>query len=251
MPKNVKNTTFPNLFSLLAPHTCRGCGRLGDPLCTRCKNYLITHHQNICPICHQPNPTGKCANCQKLPPIYIAGPKSSLLGNLIQALKYESVRALAQPLAEIMSSILPKPSSKTTNYILVPLPTINRHIRERGLDHTLLIAKELARIHPQSSVQKLLLRHQNTVQVGSSRTTRLTQATNAYKTNPTLKINTNATYILLDDVWTTGASLKAAYSLFDDLNIKKILLTTLVYSGNEEIFNSIPQNDRAPMLIDY
>ena len=41
MPNIVKNTTLPSLLDILAPHSCRGCGRIGNVLCNRCKNNII------------------------------------------------------------------------------------------------------------------------------------------------------------------------------------------------------------------
>ncbi len=208
MPKIVKNTTFPSLLDLIAPHSCRGCGHTGSVLCDRCKKYILKNHQNLCPICKTSNQNGTCKTHQKaLPPTFILGERSGLLGHLIHDFKYQSVRALAQPLAELLSQILPTPTSNT---IIVPLPTISKHIRARGLDHTYLIAKRLAKLHPNYRVQKLLIRAKDTVQVGSDLKTRLSQATEAYTINHKYKISPSTTYILLDDVWTTGASLLSA-----------------------------------------
>ncbi|MBR3248614.1 ComF family protein [Candidatus Saccharibacteria bacterium] len=226
MPIIVKNTTFPGLFSLLAPHSCRGCGHLGEPLCDRCKNYIIKHNQNVCPICRSKNPTGLCSNCPNSPLTFVAGNRSDLIGDLIHDLKYDSVRSLARPLAEIMNSCLP-PTKKS---IIIPLPTISRHIRERGFDHTYLIAKHLARLRPDCHVSRLLVRAKNTVQVGSDSSTRKTQAASAYTLNPKAKIDPSATYIIFDDVWTTGASAQTACQLLQKAGTKNIILTILARS---------------------
>ena len=227
MPKNVKNTTFIGLLDLLAPHSCRGCGHIGSPLCNRCKNYIISHHQNQCPVCHTPNSNGKCRQCRGLPPIFIAGERSDLIGDLVHALKYDSLRALAHPLAEILDATLPPTDSPT---IIVPLPTISRHVRERGLDHTQLITKHFARLRPHYTVANFLIRTKDTVQVGSSRTTRLAQATTAYQLKSSAKINPTATYVLFDDVWTTGASLQSAYRLLREAGAQRIIISALALS---------------------
>ena len=223
----VKNTTFPSLFELLAPHSCRGCGCLGSPLCNCCKNYIKDHHQNFCPHCKAPNSTGICPHCQNLPPTFIAGKRSDLLAHLIQDYKYSSVRALAQPLAEIMHHALPAIDQP---FFIVPLPTISRHIRERGFDHTYKIAKALSKFYPDAPVQKLLLRSNNAVQVGANKTSRLLQATSAYRINPKIKINPSATYLLFDDVWTTGASMLAAIKKLRQAGVSQIIIGILAVS---------------------
>lgn len=239
MPKNVKNTTIVNLLDLIVPHICRGCGRIGSPLCDCCKNNIILNHHNICPVCHHSCPTGKCPRCKHLPPIFIAGSRTDLIGQLIHDYKFNSVRALARSLAEILNDIIPSNlSSITTNITnspqiqIVPLPTISKHIRERGLDHTYLIAKHFAHLRGSNCrVSKLLTRNQNTVQVGSSREVRLTQASSAYSLVKNAAINPSTTYILFDDVWTTGASLQAAYAILQKTGISNIIIAALALSS--------------------
>ena len=228
MPKNVKNTTFVGLLDLIAPHSCRGCGCLGNIICECCKNNILATEFQICPNCKAKTKNHQCPNCHDLPPFYIINERSSLIGNLIHDYKYHSTRALARPLAEILDKTLP---STTNSTIVVPLPTINRHIRERGFDHTYLIAKHFAKLRGQNyQVKKLLLRSKNTVQVGANRSTRLTQADSAYKINPKAKIDPATTYILFDDVWTTGASIKSAVKKLRQAGASNIIIAILALS---------------------
>ena len=226
MTNIVKNTTFPSFLDLLAPHSCRGCGRIGSILCDRCKNNIILDHSNFCPNCKKPNPTGKCQKCKSLPPVFVINNRNNLIGSLVHDYKYNSVRSLAAPLAEILHHTLPTIDGPVA---IIPLPTINRHIRQRGLDHTYLITKHLAKLR-HYSVQKLLLRAKNTVQVGSNRQDRLAQASSAYQINPKIKVSPDTTYILFDDVWTTGASMKAAIKKFRQAGVHKIIVAILAVS---------------------
>lgn len=238
MPFVVKNTTFPSLLDLLAPHSCQGCHLIGSPLCNDCKNYIIKNHTDHCPHCKKEKSTFLCPNCQNLPPTFTIDCRNHLLGALIHSLKYDSVRALARPIAEIMNAVAPdfshiNPMNSAHNIHLVPLPTISKHIRERGLDHTLLLAKHFVRLRGSHyHVSRLLLRANNTVQVGSDRTTRLSQAISAYQLNPSTKIDPAAVYVLFDDVWTTGASLQAAFQLLTSAGAKNTIIFPLTYSEN-------------------
>lgn len=226
MPNIVKNTTFPNLLDLLAPHSCRGCGHLGNVLCNCCKKNILNQHQNLCPQCKAHKTTSKCKKCKSLPPTYIVGERSDLLGSLIHDLKYNSVHAIAKALAELLDLSLPKINGTV---IIVPLPTIDKHIRTRGLDHTYLIAKNLAKIRGYQ-VQRLLLRNKNTIQVGTDRQTRISQADTAYGINPKIAIDPKTTYLLLDDVWTTGASMQSATKKLRQSGAKNISLAILALS---------------------
>ena len=226
MSNIVKNTTLVSILDLLAPHSCRGCGRVGTVLCDHCKNYIIKTHTNICPVCKDTTDCGKCTKCQNLPPFYIVGERSDLLDAIIHGYKYNSIRAFSKPLAEIIDAITPQFQENT---VIIPLPTVSYHIRNRGFDHTLLLAKKLARLR-KINVQKMLIRANNTTQVGSSRSKRLIQAKTAYKLNPKLKINQNTTYVLLDDVWTTGASMMSAYNILLEAGAKRIAIIILALS---------------------
>lgn len=228
MPNIVKTTTIFNPFELLAPHSCRGCGYTGSILCDCCKNNIISHHHNLCPFCKEPCPAGLCAKCPPHPPIYIADERSSLIGELIHDYKFHSIRALATPLADILHHILPPID---TEVAIVPLPTISQHIRTRGFDHTLLIAKKLAHLRGRSyRIEKALLRAHNTVQVGATKAARLAQAEHSYRINPKFTPKPNTTYLLLDDVWTTGASMHSALTKLQAAGAKQIIISILALS---------------------
>ncbi|MBQ3464626.1 ComF family protein [Candidatus Saccharibacteria bacterium] len=225
MPIIVKNTTIISPLDLLAPHSCRGCGHIEKPLCDCCKKNITTNHKNYCPNCKTKNPTGKCKNCKNLPPIFVVAERSSLVGELIHDYKYNSVRALALPLSKILNQVLPEIPG---NVSIVPLPTISKHIRSRAFDHTLLLAKNLKKLRGKNyRVEKLLIRSKNTVQVGTDEKTRIIQATSAYEVAKNAIINPETTYILLDDVWTTGASMKAALKKLRHAGALKIIIAIL------------------------
>ena len=214
----VKNTTQTSLLDYIAPLTCRGCGALGSALCECCKNNIIKNRKA----------TKLDSRVPELPPIYVVDSRKNLIGTLIHDYKYNSVRALAPILAKLMDSIVPELSG---NVSIIPLPTISKHVRERGFDHTLKIAKLLKRYRGQNyKVQKLLLRNKNTVQVGADKTARIAQAKTAYCINPKIPIDKNTTYLLFDDVWTTGASLKEATKKLREAGAQKIIIAVLAVS---------------------
>lgn len=223
----VNNTTFLSPVDLIAPHSCRGCGDIGSPLCGRCKNYILSEHHNLCPNCKSSNPTGICPKCPSMPPTFTVANRTSSVGLLVHDLKYTSSRSLAKPLAELANSILPDIIGPV---VIVPLPTISRHIRERGFDHTLEISRRLAKLRPDWHVEKVLLRARDSVQVGATESARLSQAKKAYQINSKNKIDPSATYLLFDDVWTTGASMKAAHKILTRAGIRKTMMLILAVS---------------------
>lgn len=236
MPKIVKITTFFRPFDLLAPHSCRGCGRTGTPLCRRCKNYILRTACPVCPYCKAELPLladtyqfGACPVCTtnpSLPPAYVVSERAGLLDLLLHEFKYDSVRALGPLLAELLDARLPAFDSPVT---IIPLPTATHHIRGRGFDHTRTLARYLARLRG-CQVAPLLSRAKNTTQVGAGRDQRLAQADAAYTLAPHAKLYPDTTYLLLDDISTTGASITAAVKKLRQAGASHIAVALLAVS---------------------
>ena len=159
----------------------------------------------------------------------MAGWRDEKLGELVEEYKYQSVRELGQKLAEILDGVLPCFEEEV---IVVPLPTLNRHIRERGLDHTYTIAKKLARMRGWQ-VEKILVRTGTNVQVGANRAERIKQASEAYGLKEDARIDRNKLYLMVDDVWTTGASMEAAARIIKKAGARKLAAAVLVIGRDD------------------
>lgn len=221
----VKNTTHCGVLDLLCPHSCRGCGRLGEVLCGCCKNNIISRHERVCPLCKEMVADGRdlCADCD-LPfsAVYVGGWKEGVLGELVKDYKYKSVRAVGDVLVDILDASIGVVEGDVS---VVPLPTIGRHVRERGLDHTLMMAKKLAKRRGWRC-ERLLVRAADTVQVGMQASERRLQADRAYAIKGV--VEAERTYLLLDDVWTTGASLMAAAKVVQEAGAEKVKAVVVV-----------------------
>lgn len=131
------------------------------------------------------------------------GPREGAIERLVDAAKFESVREAADMQAELLASVLPD----LPGVVVVPVPTIRPHIRRRGYDHTLRLARQLAR-RIDGRCEALLVRRGTSVQHGASRAARLKQAAQAFAVRSSADEHTR--YLLVDDVTTTGASLLEA-----------------------------------------
>ena len=147
---------------------------------------------------------------------FCVGEREGALGRLIEIYKYNSVRAASIELAGLLSAVI------EDGYMLVPLPTIRRHIRERGFDHIALICKKLG-----MPIERLLVRRNNTVQVGANNEERQKQASEAYLAKPA---NPDSRYLLVDDVWTTGSSMMAACNAMHSAGAKNLAIAVIARS---------------------
>ena len=117
--------------------------------------------------------------------------------------------------------------------ILVPMATNRKHVRERGFDHMRKIAREIERWI--GDVEKLemiplLKRAKDTVQVGASVAVRTKQAKEAVSVSERylgedgkfLEEIRQARIVLIDDVWTTGASMVEAGKILREAGAREL-----------------------------
>lgn len=243
----VKNTTRCGVLDLLCPHSCRGCGRLGSVLCERCKKNLITARRMICPVCKQEFELGlndmenmSCSECDLggFTAIFAAGWRDGVLKKMVEEYKYQAIWALGDVLAEVLEEMLPSKDEifwrdlGQCEVVIVPLPTIGRHVRERGLDHTFRMAHKLAKWRGWKC-ERILSRAADTVQVGAKAADREEQARKAYEVYG--KVDAERIYVLLDDVWTTGASMRAAAEVMRLAGAKRLIGLVVAVGKAREI----------------
>lgn len=122
---------------------------------------------------------------------------------LVYYLKFKSARIAALSIAELMAEALPQIPNDT---VIVPIPTASKRQRQRGFDHTALLARELSK---RTGIywEQILARSGQRRQVGATREQRLTQLEGAFMAKKSLK---GMSILLLDDIVTTGGTLEMA-----------------------------------------
>lgn len=95
-------------------------------------------------------------------------------------------------------------SNFPSDTVITYVPTISRHVRQRGYDHMKRIAQRLGDIRG-LRVERLIERPIEVVQRGATRRDRLSQQRNAFTVTATI----NHPVLIIDDIYTTGATLEA------------------------------------------
>ncbi len=106
--------------------------------------------------------------------------------------------------------------------LIIPVPTIAKHRRQRSFDHTKLIAQELSRFSgtPQAD---LLQRTDNKTQVGARKSERSSQVLRSTKLRADVSALAKGKNILLiDDVITTGATVFASSTALKSAGAKSV-----------------------------
>jgi len=133
----------------------------------------------------------------------VVGSRADALKKVVDDYKFERTRAAHVLLADLFDATLP---TLPVDTIVVPVPTIAKHVRMRGYDHMRLIGREFARTR-RLPYSPCLYRATATMQRGASRALRREQAAAAFMAHGVRK---DARYMVVDDVSTTGATLEYA-----------------------------------------
>lgn len=193
------------ISSLIAPHYCCSCGVIGELLCESCKYDIVSNTTNQCLNCMTPVARfgDVCSDCRTA---YERGWFVSLhrdsLRQLVESYKFSGAKQAGLDLAALLHQALP---TIPDDFTVVTVPTLRSHVRVRGYDHAELLARSFAGSRSLPFASPLWRRHQLT-QRGANRQERYKQAESAFDCYDKL----SGSYILIDDVCTTGATLHFA-----------------------------------------
>lgn len=190
------------LVDLIFPPRCAGCGRVGWGWCARCQADL---EQTPYPQYVQP-----------LPPLSGMASTAVHEGKVQQAiwsLKYENARHISQPLGDRLAAHLGRLDWPVS--CIVPVPMHVERLAQRGYNQAQLLAEQAARLAALPCRPDALRRWRFTPsQVGLGREARLENVKDAFEASPALA--DGQIVLLVDDVYTTGATLSAcAAALLD------------------------------------
>ena len=124
----------------------------------------------------------------------------------IHANKYEHYQPAAQLLAKLLDTWL---RTQPTDVVIVPIPLFPRRQRERGHNQLDTILR-YSQMRPTVQRNWLARTRNTTPQVSLSRAARRENMIDAFTIKKQPKLAPGSTVVLLDDVITTGATMKAA-----------------------------------------
>lgn len=210
------------LISIIAPQMCLNCGSEGYVLCNWCLSGVITPLPSRCYNCKAVTTDSrvcpKCRSNSKLQHVWAATEYAGVAKDLIGKFKFDRAQTASQVISQAMADILPY--LQRDEIILVPIPTATSRMRQRGYDHTLLLAKGISK-YKKLPYQSLLVRLGQSRQVGSTRDQRRTQLTgNFIVKNPLLVKGKDI--LIVDDIVTSGGTLEVAASELKKAGAKSV-----------------------------
>lgn len=185
---------------------CRVCwSRIREvpaPRCARCWT----------PLAPGRDPGPRCATCRDLPAAIRVVRSAFVMGevarNLVHSLKYRGWSALGEPLGRRMAS-LPFPLDvEEEARVVVPVPTSRTRARERGYDQAALLAASFASRTGRTVMHGVLVRTRDAAtQTALHPDERRANVAGAFAVPAERRGDLRGEHVLLvDDVWTTGAT---------------------------------------------
>jgi ComF family protein len=247
------------VLDLLFPPHCVACQRYGAWLCPECVDAIQVIQPPVCPRCGFPlsdsprspapgaSPTSPaslahvrgsdsiCGKCGMAPAELDGLRAFAFLGGSIRLaihqFKYNDLRCLAVPLAELMSrgwSTL-FPQDRVVS-VIVPVPLHPARERKRGYNQAALLARELAPMLGLPMVGDVLVRTKATTpQVGLSPEERRANVRGAFACIG--RSLDGARVLLVDDVYTTGSTMEAAALALREGGVHSVWAYTLARAG--------------------
>ena len=224
------------LLDLFFPWTCLSCHQevTNDyPLCDNCLKQIPIVTDFICPVCQRLIiPDKKHYSCLKHTKLDALGNvnfyHNSILRETIHWFKYHQIISLRKPLSFLMIKFLKQSyyfsQVPKNNLIIIPLPLHPKKKKQRGFNQSELMAQDVAHYFQLPYNDHLLIRVKNNLpQVNiNDYEQRQLNAINIFEVlnNQELK---NKIVLLIDDVYTTGATMQEAAKILKQNGAKKVI----------------------------
>jgi ComF family protein len=235
------------LVDWLYPPRCRGCasriyGRDSEYFCTACWDEIQLVCHPLCNVCGRPFPDASgddhsCGVCLERRPRFAAArawaryPREEQqihpLRQVVQKFKYGRKVALGKPLGRLMARGCQEFIEACGADLIVPVPLHAKRLRWRGFNQSVLLARQIGRIHHLPMDPFLLLRGKDTTpQTQLSEEERRRNMRSAFAVHPEKSVQ-GKTVLLIDDVYTSGATVNECSRTLKRAGAKEVYVLTL------------------------
>lgn len=199
--QDVPNSVYYSIVGLvdwIYPCKCVNCGAGRSYVCQRCRRLIGRKGASL-------RYTG-------------------VVRKIMKAIKYRGTYDMVKELVEIWD---PPAPDQVTETIVTWVPMWEPKRKLRGFDQAELIAREVGRrwgVEPRA----LLMRARETKPMyGLNKSERAENVRGAFRLNPKFKITNYKQVVLVDDVWTTGATMRECVRVLGKAGVKRVWCLTV------------------------
>lgn len=199
------------IVDLLFPKVCIGCGREGEYVCAKCQGNL-KNPEEICPMCTRPSLDGfthpRCRGKLGMDRLLVGLPYKGVVQKCLKKVKYKSNWDIVECLYKLCK--FEAINEMTVTYV----PMWKNKEQERGFNQAEIVAKLVAR----GNQIKLLERCRETKPMfGLSKPERQKNIENVFRF---VGEASPEKVLLVDDVWTTGATMRECAKVLKQNGVK-------------------------------
>lgn len=240
--RNIITTIGNKIIDFIFPRHCVACGKVNpkgeyEHICPDCAKSLHILNGTRCTLCSEPLGTNNMPNihgCPMCADKKFMFDKSLCLCSfdgpareMVHELKYRTGAHIIHDMAKIAKKF-PETEDFIKNAILVPIPLHNTRAISRKYNQSELIATMLTQTFPNANakVKTILKRTRSTsTQTTLDREARAANIKNAFaisKSKTVKSIKKDANIILVDDVFTSGATLSECAKILKKAGFKNV-----------------------------
>lgn len=234
---------FDFIASLLYPKKCVRCKKSGSYICDNCFAGITFLEYQLCGVCQKGSIDGlthpKCRTKYGIDGIISAISYKGIVKKLLYQFKYPPYLSdLRGILGKILYEGLIQQEGfvnycSVDNLLITSVPLHTKRGRKRGYNQSELLAKELSLHSNLTQVSAVLLRQISTKpQFELKKEERTKNILGAFALNPKFKNKLKGRdVILVDDITTTGATLRECAKVLKKSGVGKVLGVTLAHEG--------------------
>ncbi len=230
-----------DIRGVIFPPQCLGCSTIIEPVkngifCAACAEKIHHISGSICSVCgttfaDSPAENHLCGDCLEKRPWFSQARAvfsyEDIILNAIHQFKYKHDMAAGEMMACYMADFS-FPGIDFSEYaLIVPVPLHIKRLRERGFNQSLILARHLGEKKDVPVNFSLLRRHTFTsTQTGSNKTERKRNIQGAFEVSDS-QLTAAKNILLVDDVYTTGATVNECSKILIKAGAQKVSVLTL------------------------
>ncbi|MDO8573947.1 MAG: ComF family protein [Candidatus Daviesbacteria bacterium] len=226
------------ILDLLFPKKCVGCKKLDTFFCEDCISNILQKNL-ICPECERLSLGGKthsvCRKRSGLDGLWSLGWYQGPLKKSIKQFKYQRVSNIAETLSDLLVDywikfqplVFDLIEKNKKKWLVIPVPLHWWRENNRGFNQVSLIGQILSKKLGLDYCEALKRTRYTKSQAALKGQDRHQNIKNAFALSPDCNLSPDACILLIDDVWTTGSTLRECCEVLKKNGAKQVWAITL------------------------